>query len=184
MMKWIVLAVVGALALLVLAIVIAGIRAPVRHVARVTLVLKKHPADIWSVVQDLGAWPTWNASIEKMERIADKDGHPVWALAWKGDTMPSEVLESTAPNDASPGRLVTRIADSTLPFGGTWTWEIAKEGGGTRIVITEDGTITNVVFRGMSSLFLGYTGTQGGYLGALAKRFGEDAKLEEHVEFP
>ena len=39
----------------------------------------------------------------------------MWALAWKGDTLPSEVLETTAPGAAAPGTLVTRIADESLP---------------------------------------------------------------------
>ena len=182
--KLVIIVVVVILALVAL-VVVAGVRAPVRHVARVSTSLGTRASEVWPVVADLGAWPTWNKRIARMERKPDKDGHPVWSLAWKGEEMPSEILESTAPTATSPGRLVTRIADPSLPFGGTWTWEIADDNGRTRVVLTEDGHIDNTIFRGMSALFFGYTGTQHGYLGALAERFGEKSPtFDERVDFP
>ena len=50
------------------------------------------------------------------------------------------------------------------------------EGGGTRVRITEDGEVSNVIFRFMSRYVFGQTATLDAYLTSLAKRFGEDAK--------
>ena len=51
--------------------------------------------------------------------------------------------------------------------------------------ITEDGVVRNVVFRGVSSLFLGYTGTQTAFLEALSRRLGEPATaFDVSVAFP
>ncbi|MCZ6857779.1 MAG: hypothetical protein O7F70_07230, partial [Gemmatimonadetes bacterium] len=75
-------------------------------------------------------------------------------------------------------RLVMRIADDRLPFGGTWTYEIHEEAGGSRITITEDGEIYSPFFRVMSRFFLGYHGTQESYLTALSERFGETPTIE------
>ena len=99
--------------------------------------------------------------------------------------MPSEVLEATPPNGAGAGRLVTRIVDDGLPFGGTWTWEIRPAAGGSEVTITEDGVIKNAFFRGMSALVFGYVESQKTYLFALGKKMGEDGEpVVDGVTFP
>ena len=55
----------------------------------------------------------------------------------------------------SPSLLVGRIADPSLPFGGTWTYRIsAAAGGGSEVTITEDGEIYNPIFRFMARFVL------------------------------
>ncbi len=73
----------------------------------------------------------------------------------------------------APARLVTRIADERLPYGGTWTYEVEEDAGGSRVTITEDGEIYNPIFRVVSRFFLGYHATQRSYLRALGAKFGE-----------
>jgi hypothetical protein len=53
----------------------------------------------------------------------------------------------------APGRLVARIADPSLPFGGSWTYELQQNGAGTALTITEDGEVYNPIFRVMQKLF-------------------------------
>ena len=69
-----------------------------------------------------------------------------------------------------------RIADDTLPFGGTWTYELAPEGAGTRLTITEDGVVRNVVFRFLSRWVFSHTATLEKYLRALGRKFGEEVR--------
>ena len=52
-----------------------------------------------------------------------------------------------------PARLVMRIADPSLPYGGSWTYELRAAGTGTEITITEDGQVFNPIFRVMQKLF-------------------------------
>ncbi len=66
--------------------------------------------------------------------------------------------------------LVVRIADLDLPFGGTWTYEIAPVAGGSTLTITEDGEIYNPIFRVMSRFVFGYESTMAAYLAAAEKR--------------
>ena len=63
-----------------------------------------------------------------------------------------------------------RIADPDLPFGGTWTYEITPDGGGSRLTITEDGEIYNPLFRFMARFVFGYEGTIASYMSSLEKR--------------
>lgn len=74
-----------------------------------------------------------------------------------------------------PRRLVTRIADADLPFGGTWTFDLTPEGGGTRVTITEHGEISHVVFRVMARYVYGYTATLERFLTAVGRRLGDGA---------
>ena len=72
-----------------------------------------------------------------------------------------------------PHRLMTRIADSDQPFGGTWTFLLIPTPTGSQITITEDGEVYNPMFRFMSRFVFGHTATMDLFLRALGERFGE-----------
>ena len=88
----------------------------------------------------------------------------------KNGTVNYELAE-----DVPPSRMVTRILDTDLGYGGKWTYVFTAENGGTRVTITEDGEVSNVLFRFMSRYVFGQTATLDGYLTPLAKKFGESA---------
>ena len=78
----------------------------------------------------------------------------------------------------APRRLVLRIATDDLPFGGTWTYEIAAVEGGATLRITEDGFVKPALFRFMARFIFGHTATIEQYLKDLGKKFGEDVTPE------
>ena len=86
----------------------------------------------------------------------------------KQDDVPIALVEQRAP-----GRVVTRIADPNLPFGGTWTFELTPEGGGTRVTITERGYVTNPIFRAVSRFVIGHEASMAAYLRELAVQLRE-----------
>ncbi len=49
--------------------------------------------------------------------------------------------------------MVLRIADPSLPFSGTWTYEIKPTGTGRELTLTEDGEVGNPIFRVMQKVF-------------------------------
>lgn len=65
--------------------------------------------------------------------------------------------------------------DDGLPFGGTWTWDLAPAGSGTRVAIEEAGFIRNPIFRVMSRLFFKPSSTAEQYLRPLAAVLGDSA---------
>jgi hypothetical protein len=78
------------------------------------------------------------------------------------------VVESIAPR-----RHVTRISDPSLPFGGTWTWELRQTAdGGCEASVTEHGFVTNPLFRFVSRFVIGHHASMDTYLKHLAKRLG------------
>jgi hypothetical protein len=76
------------------------------------------------------------------------------------------VIDEAVPSK----RVVTRIADKTLPFGGSWTYELSPATEGTRLSITENGEVYNPFFRFMSRFVLGHAATIDKYMDDLERR--------------
>ena len=82
--------------------------------------------------------------------------------------------------EATPAhRLVTRIADKSLPFGGTWTHELSPDGPRTTLRITEDGEVYNPLFRFMSRFVFGHTATIDSYLADLGRKLGGPVEITD-----
>ena len=170
-MQWI-LMIVGGLVALILLLVVVGLLLPSAHRATSAIQISKPPAEVWSAVRDLGKVPEFWPDIVTSVRQPDRDGHEVWLQTMKNGFALPLVIEEDRP----PGRMVTRIAlEGKAPFGGSWIYEIAESGGGTRVTLTEDGFVGNPFFRVISKL-MGYHSTLDGYLKALARRFGESSQ--------
>lgn len=173
-MKWVLIA-VGSLIALGVVVVAVGALLPQGHVASRTARFKQSPDVLWQTIADIAASPSWRPDVKSVERLPDSNGHEMWREVGKyGQPITMETVESIAPQ-----RLVRRIADPKLPFGGTWTFEIAPANGGSTVTITENGEIYNPFFRFMARFVFGYTNTMETYLKALGKKFGEDAEFVE-----
>lgn len=172
--KWLIAA-AALFATALLTLTIVGALLPPGHVARASITLDQPAESVWSAIRDLEAYPEWWPHVEAMNRIPDRR-RETWSQTDKyGNEIPVEVVESEPAR-----RLVTRIADDDLPFGGTWTYELTTSVSGTTLSLTEDGEIHNPLFRLMARFILGYHATLDSYLLALAHKFGE----EPHIAHP
>jgi uncharacterized protein YndB with AHSA1/START domain len=170
-MKW-VFVVLGAVFGLVALMAVIGVFVAREHRATSTVTLHQPPDSVWKVVRDLGGVPAWWPEIKESVRQPDNAGREVWRQKMSGWDVPLIVVES-----APPRRLVTQIDTSAGgSFGGTWTYELAGDSAGTQVSVTEAGWIGNPIFRFLSRFVFGYYGTLDGYLKALGRRFGEDAR--------
>jgi hypothetical protein len=139
------LAVVGALAALLALVFIVGTLVgrslPVGHVASRSATHAATPQRVWDVIND-----------------------PAFMRSRGVGDVKTETVESVPPR-----RLVRRIVGETS-FGGTWTSELEDEaGGGTRLVITENGEIYNAFFRFVSRYIVGHHRTIDSFLAALRR---------------
>jgi uncharacterized protein YndB with AHSA1/START domain len=167
-MRWVLIA-LGGLVGIVALIALVGVFIPRDHRATSTITLHQPPDSVWKTVRDLGGIPAWWSEMKESVRLPDKDGHEAWRQKVSGFDMRRAVLESQPPR-----RLVTKIdSPPGAAFGGTWTYELTADSGGTRISVTEAGWIANPIFRFMSRFLFGYYGSLDGYLKALGTRFGE-----------
>ncbi|HEU4720352.1 MAG TPA: SRPBCC family protein [Gemmatimonadaceae bacterium] len=164
------LAVVVGLGLLV---VLVGYLLPVKHVATVATHVPATPEQVWQAVTDVGAYPKWRGDVTSVEMLPVDSGHVAWREMGKNGAI-SFAIEQAEP----PRRLVTRITDKSLPFGGTWEYTVTPDGTGSRVRITEHGEVYNPVFRFVSRFIMGHSATASAYLKALGARFGATVEPE------
>ena len=169
-MKWVLMA-IGVLVVLVLVIAGVGYTLPVAHTAQRAITLRAAPTDVWAAITDVAAYPSWRDGVESVEVLAPRDGKQSWREKGKD----GEITYAMTRVDP-PSRLVTRIADTGLPFGGEWDYRISPDGTGSRVVITERGEVYNPVFRFVSRFLIGHTATLDTYLRSLGRKFGESVE--------
>jgi uncharacterized protein YndB with AHSA1/START domain len=149
---------------LVAAIIGIGYALPERHVASRDALVHAPPGPVFSAITNVAEYPQWREDVSRVEVVSRTP------LRWKehagGDVITFEVA-ALQPDE----RMVSRIADPDLPFGGTWTFELQPEGTSTRVTITERGEVYNPVFRFMSRFVFGHTAGIEAFLGALQRRF-------------
>ena len=169
-MRWL-LMVLGAVVLLVIVVVAVGYSLPVKHTARRSATISAADSTVWSAITDASAFPGWRAKVESVEMLPAVEGRGSWREKGSDGVITYEVMRAEPPR-----RLVTRIADRDLPFGGEWEYELAPDGNGTRITITERGEVYNPVFRFVSRFVMGHTATIDDYLRSLGRKFGQDVQ--------
>jgi uncharacterized protein YndB with AHSA1/START domain len=172
-MKWVFI-IIGILVAVIALVALVGALLPKAHTGIRSARFKQPPETIWKAITDVDAFPSWREGVKSIERMPDRNGLPAWKETdTHGQVIPFETTESVPPR-----KLVARIADPKLPFGGTWTYEIAAIDGGSRLTITENGEIYNPIFRFMARFFFWYTATIATYLRSLGKKFGETVQIE------
>jgi uncharacterized protein YndB with AHSA1/START domain len=160
--------VVVALVAAVIVILAVGATLPVEHVASASGVYARPPQEVWDAITGFERFPEWRTGIDRVEPRTFPDGASGWVEDGANGPIPL-AIDAQEPLE----RLELRIASDQLPFGGTWTYELTPEGSGTRLRITEDGRVTNLLFRFMSRFVFGHTATMETYLTDLGAHFGE-----------
>lgn len=162
--------IVSAIVLLAAVVALVGSRLPKDHTASRSIVLHQSPHQVYDVVRDFQKVPSWRSDVKNIEVKNQPNGKVHFREESSQGTVNYEVTE-----DVPGQRLVTKILDTDLGYSGRWTYQFIPEAGGTRVMITEDGEVSKVLFRFMSRYVFGHTATMDSYLSSLAKRFGEDA---------
>lgn len=148
-----------------------GAFVPRNHLARVSITLQSPPDRVWSVVSDFAGTPRWRPDVKRVDLEPAGAGPLRFVEHSRNGKVPFEVVSQEPPR-----RQVVRIVDHDQPFGGTWTWELTREGPGTRLTITEAGFVKNPIFRAVGLVFFSPTATIEGYLRGLAGALGESAE--------
>lgn len=163
-----VLLVLAALVLLVVVIALVGAWLPREHVASRTAAYGQPPAVLHAAVRDWAALPAWRSGVKSVELLPPAGGRPRYR-----ETSGHGVITYELIADRPAERLVVRIADDTLPYGGTWTFEFAPAGPGGTLRITENGFVRPALFRFLARFVFGHASTMETYLRDLGRKFGE-----------
>jgi len=164
-MRYVLIA-IGVLAALLLCVVLVGWALPKHHHVRVERVYVATPSALFALISDVKAYPSWRSDLTNVEVLSAEGVR--WRETTKSGGPISYVMEESVPDR----KLVARIADTNLPFGGAWTYELTPVGtNGTGLAITEDGDVYNPIFRFVSRFVMGHTATIERYLDDVEKRF-------------
>jgi uncharacterized protein YndB with AHSA1/START domain len=166
-MKILLLALVlfAALALLV---VLVGHLLPRAHTATRTATYRRPPAELYAAVRDWAALPAWRTGVRSVELLPATAARPGYRETSGHGTVAYELVE-----DRPGERLVVRIADDSLPYGGTWTFAFAPAPGGATLRLTEHGFVRPALFRFLARFVFGHTANMETYLRDLGRKFGE-----------
>jgi hypothetical protein len=168
----IVLWIVASAAIVVVVVAVVGAMLPVRHHATRRARYHAPPERIYAL---LSGPPDWRPGVKKFGALPDEGGRKRW---WEEDAHRNKITFELVEAQP-PARLQTRIADRALPFGGTWTFDIAPaDGGGADVRIAEDGEVYNVIFRFMSRFIFGHHAGIETYLKDLGAKLGEPVRIE------
>jgi len=169
----IVLSIIAIIVLVVLVIALIGWRLPKEHSATRSVLIHKPPDQVYAVARDFASMPKWRSDVTTVEVTTAPDGRLHFREDGSNGSVNYELTE-----DISGQRMVTRITDTDLGYSGKWTYVFKPEGPDTRVAITEDGVVSNVIFRFLSKYAFGHTATIDTYLKSLGKQFGETVTPE------
>ena len=163
-MKWLLIIALVFAGLLIL-IVVIGALLPQKHRVSHSASVHTSPETLWDLISGP---PNWRHDVTSYQELPSQNGHRMWRETDKhNQTITYEAVESIPPR-----RMVTRIADPKLPFGGTWTYEITSAGNDSTLTITEDGEVYNPIFRFVSRFIIGHSATIDAYMKALHAKLG------------
>ncbi len=160
---------VAGLVVIVGLVCLIGVLLPRQHRVTREIALDRSPRDVFAVVRDFSAAPSWRRNLRSVEMLSPADGHTRFREVSKDGSVTYEVMKEIPDT-----KLVTRILDRDLGYSGSWTYEFLPAPEGTRVRITEDGEVSNILFRFMSRFVFGQTSSLDTYLKALGAKFGQD----------
>ena len=152
-------------------VLLIGSTLPANHTVSRSIILNRPAPEVYAVVRDFAASAEWRPGVKSVDVKTDENGVVRIREDGADGVINFELLE-----DVPGRRLVTRITDKDLGFGGSWTYDFVPQEGATLVTITENGEVTNIFFRFMSRYVFGHTATIDKYLAALSARFGESVK--------
>lgn len=151
-------------ATLVFIVVLVGAMLPKGHSVSRTVQVPLEPDALFTRLSDVSRYQSWRPDVSSLQRLPDKHGMPAWIEETGHTKIPMRFERMERPS-----LLVARIDSNDLPFGGAWTYRIAPSPGGSQLTITEDGEVSNVIFRFMSRFVFGHYATMDGFLRNLGR---------------
>jgi hypothetical protein len=155
----------SAVILAVSSVFVLGARLPKDHEVRVSKTVPGTPAAVFATLDDVASQKEWFPGVSAVEKLDDVPARERWREHLGKNSFVLETVEKKAPTV-----LERTITDDHGPFTGSWRFEIADDGAGTRVTLIERGHVESIPGR----FFLHYaTGPEKyaqGYLDALATR--------------
>ena len=157
--------ILGTLVLVVLVVVAIGYTLPQNHSVSRERTLPASAEALFTHITNPAAYPEWRTGVARVEILPPVNGHTSFRESGSDDDIVF-VMETVEPGR----RVISRIADKSLPFGGSWTYELTPAASGTVLRIREDGEVYNPLFRFISRFVLGHYKSIDQFLDDLERR--------------
>ncbi|MEZ4240789.1 MAG: SRPBCC family protein [Myxococcota bacterium] len=129
-----------------------GLNQPPDHVATVEAVVPVSPEAAAALLVDLKRRPTWRPHVTRIGRGSPTPRRPRGLAR----ARPARRSLRVRRRRVTPQRLVIEAAHpEQLGLAARWIWTLDPVEGGTRVRVTEEGTVDNDMFRGWWSLRFG-----------------------------
>lgn len=149
-----------------------GYSLPIEHSTTMQRHYAKSPYEIWLVIADYRKYSQWRENVYEVSEMPAKGGLEAWKeVDADGKSVPYAIASST------PGKqLIIEITDTTLPYKGTWTFDLLADESGTMVHITENGKIDNLFLRVITHFMSGYTQSMNSWLNSLENKFALESR--------
>lgn len=176
-MVWIVLGgLVAVLAAILLVLHVVGSRMDPDHEFACTLRLKRPPEEVFRVLDDVAAWPSWDRGVAKVEMLPPTEGRETCRMHIGGNAM---ILETTRREPPRVLERTIRDAGKHRFFSGSWLHEVSPDGAGCAVRVTERGTIHMAIPRFLARRLSDPRTYLKRHLRVLAAKFGEEPRFED-----
>jgi hypothetical protein len=155
------------LAAVAILIAVIGSSLPKKHSVSRSVRLPVQPDVLYGVLADVDRYAAWRPGVTTLNRLPDRYGLPAWVETTGNGRLPMAFERMDRPS-----LLTARITDTSLPFGGTWTYRISPAAEGSELTITEDGEVYNPIFRFMARFVFGHTATIDAFMADLRTKVG------------
>lgn len=145
----------------VVSIVVIGMFTAKDHEISMARTYNASVKTIYGLVRNYDKYPKWRTGVKSMTR----DGATRYIEESGHGKIPYRIVD-----DLENSRVVSSIDDATLPFSGTWTFEITEQGGKTQLRITERGSVPNPLMRFFSAYVFSHERTIRTYLDDVARQ--------------
>ena len=164
----------AALAFVVLLLVVllaAGSTLPEDHVASAQAVIEAPPAEVYALLSDPVGLTDWRPQIDSVDVLEPVDGR----LRWRESSSFGEVTFEQSEAVAEARLVISVVEEPDADFTGSWTYDLEAEGPGSRVTITERGSVTHPFFRLLTRYVVGYHSAMMADLDAMGVHFGHVA---------
>jgi hypothetical protein len=159
-MKWIFIS-LGILIVFIAIIYLIGSLMDVKHVASIKREFKKISADeILSVITNYKEYASWRSGLKEL--TVDSVNH------WTEKNSHGDKVSYRLEMGDEKGKLITRILNKDLAYGGFW--EFTSIDDGCSIKIVENGEVYNPLFRFMAKYIFGHETTLKNYMNDLEEK--------------
>lgn len=160
--------ILGTLIAIIVIIAAIGWMLPIEHQASRQATFSSPAPEIYTLITNVSEFPKWRSGLKSVDVVATESGARSFREHGSNDAI-LYVVDEAVPNE----KLVTRIADPSLPFGGSWTYTLTPAASGTTLRITENGKVYNPLFRFVSHFVISQHATIDTYLTDIGKKLGQ-----------